>query len=296
MSARQSAVGILYPGELGLVLAQLLIRRGTPVFTTADGRSGATAERAAACGAQLLDSLSDVVRRSDVILSVVVPSAAEEVAGQYCAAAHLAPERALYVDANSIGPATAAGIGRKVEAAGRSFVDASFNGLAKNVAASGTLFLSGPRAAEVGELFAGLVRVHLLGDEAGRASAMKMLLGGLSKGVCALFTELAILASRLGMLDEMLEAARLTYCGVSAVAERMLPTYERHAVRRLFEMAELESTIRAAGVTSPAVDGVVRFHEAMAEWVRDTALPMRDADAAALVTLLARQLENTGVL
>jgi len=244
----------------------------------------------------LLDSLSDVVRRSDVILSVVVPSAAEEVAEQYRAVAHLAPEKALYVDANSIGPATAAEIGRKVQAAGRSFVDASFNGLAKNVAAAGTLFLSGPRAAEVEELFAGVVRVHLLGDEPGRASAMKMLLGGLSKGVCALFTELAILASRLGMLDEMLEAARRTYGGVSAVAERMLPTYERHAIRRLSEMAELQATIRAAGVTLRAVDGVVRFHEAMAELVRDTVLPTRDADSAALITLLARQLENTGVL
>ena len=75
-------------------------------------------------------------------------------------------------------------------------MDGAINGLAKNLTSSATMFLSGPRASEVADLFGQHVRVRLLGHEFGRASAMKMLLSGLSKGVCALFAETALTAAR----------------------------------------------------------------------------------------------------
>lgn len=267
-------VGVLYPGEMGAAVAALLHSRGVAVATTVRGRSAATADLARPSGAVLLDSFQEVVHGSDVLISLVVPSAAEQVAADYCAAARLAPRGAIYVDANSISPGRAARIAERIEAAGRSFVDASINGLAKNLAASGTLFLSGRRAGEVARLFEGAARVKVLGAEVGRASAMKMLLGGLSKGLCALFAELAVLAHEQGMLDELLETVGRTYGGVASVAERMLPTYARHAGRRHTEMGELEATARAAGLTPRVVEGVLAFHEALAR-----ALPSEDGEA-----------------
>ena len=65
---------------------------------------------------------------------------------------------ALYVDANSIGPGLAEKLSVRLAGCGRGFVDAAINGLASNAAASGTLFLSGPRASEVAELFEGACR------------------------------------------------------------------------------------------------------------------------------------------
>jgi 3-hydroxyisobutyrate dehydrogenase-like beta-hydroxyacid dehydrogenase len=258
-------VGVLYPGEMGAALAAALVARGVPVVTTARTRSAATAARGAAGGAVVLDSFDEVVRSSDVLFSLVIPSAAEDVAAQYAESARLAPRGAIYVDANSIGSERVRAIAARVEAAGVSFVDASINGLAKNLSASGTLYLSGRRAGEVAAVCERVTRVKVLGDEPGRASAMKMLLGGLSKGVCALFAELAALADEQGMLDAMLEATTRTYPGVTALAERMLPTYARHAGRRATEMDELEATARAAGLTPRAIEGVVKFHEALAE-------------------------------
>jgi 3-hydroxyisobutyrate dehydrogenase-like beta-hydroxyacid dehydrogenase len=221
----------------------------------------------------VLDSFNEVVRSSDVLFSLVLPSAAEDVAAKYAESARLAPRGAIYVDANSIGPEKARAIAARVEAAGVSFVDASINGLAKNLCASGTLYLSGRRAGDVAALCERVTRVKVLGDEPGRASAMKMLLGGLSKGVCALFAELAALADEQGMLDAMLEATGRTYPGVTALAERMLPTYAQHAARRATEMTELEATARAAGLTPRAIEGVVKFHEALAE-----AMPAGDVE------------------
>jgi len=279
-----STVGILYAGEMGAAVASLLRRRGTPVVTTARGRGESTARRAAECGAVVVGSVEDVVRASDVVVSLVVPAAAEAVARTFVDLAHLSPRRAVFVDANSIGPEKALAMSRTVEAAGRAFVDASINGLAKNLSTSGTLFLSGARADHVAALFDGAVRTRVLGEEPGRASAMKMLLGGLSKGVCALFTELALLAERQGMLEEMVEATTATYGGVAALAERMLPTYARHAGRRHTEMSELEATARAAGMNPAVIEAVCRMHESLAR-----AMPAGpDADASSNANANAR--------
>src|SRR5205814_4109392 len=135
--------------------------------------------------------------------------------------------------------------------------DAAINGLAKNITTSGTLFLAGERAAEIAQVFDGVIRMQILGREPGRASAMKMLLSGLSKGICGLFVELALMAHRQGMLSEMLEASGQIYPGMMAVVDRMLPTYAQHAWRRATEMRELEQTARSAGL-QPRVIAAVR--------------------------------------
>jgi 3-hydroxyisobutyrate dehydrogenase-like beta-hydroxyacid dehydrogenase len=290
MSSRPTTVGVLYPGEMGAAVCAVLRRRGIPVLTTLDGRTDATAARAAACGAQAVDSLSHLVGRCDVVISLVSPSAAEEVARAWCDAARLAPPGAIYVDVNSIGPAKAAAIAARVEACGRSFVDASINGLARNLTTGGTLYMSGARSAEVAELFGDDLRVRMLGDEPGRASAMKMLLGGLSKGMCALFAELALLAERLGMLDELLEATTRTYPGVMTVVNRMVPTYARHAERRHTEMSELLATARDAGAAPGVVDAACRLH---AEIARAFPAGGTDGDAglASFLRAMAGRLE-----
>lgn len=292
MSDRPVTVGLLYPGEMGAAVAAVLRRRGTPVVTTLRGRGGETAARAAACGAHVLDSPAQVVGRSDVVISLVPPSAAEQVAAAYCAAAEAAPPDAIFVDANSVGPEKAAGMAARVEAAGRSFVDASINGLARNLATGGTLYLSGRRAADVARLFDGVVGVRVLGEEPGRASAMKMLLGGLSKGTCALFAELALLAHRQGILDDLLEATTRTYPGVMTVVNRMLPTYPRHAGRRETEMNELGATAARAGVTPAVIEGVVRLHAGLARAFPAGAAQADGADVTAFVHELARRLND----
>lgn len=296
MTASSPTVGILYPGEMGSAVASFLRARGLSVVSTLHGRGSATAANCRAAGVNVLDSFAEVVRRSDLLIALVVPSAAETVAAEYCAAANQSPPGSIYMDVNSIAPDRARAIASRVEAAGREFVDASINGLAKNLTTSGTLYLSGGRAADVGRLFHG-IRVENLGHEPGRASAMKMLLGGLSKGLCALFAELSVVAQQQGMLEEMLEATRRTYGGVAEVAERMLPTYPRHAARRATEMAELESTVRAAGLTPDVVSGILRFHQKLANIFPDGATdPSEPVDLPTLIRHIADRIEKSGVM
>lgn len=264
MSRSPKTAGVLCLGEMGASLASLLSTRAIRVVTTARGRSDATVLRSRAAGCAVLDSFADVVAQSDVVLSVVPPSAAEETVEAYCLEAHRAPVDALYVDLNSIGPELAITLAERVSSSGRGFVDGAINGLAKNLTTSATVFLSGPRASEVADLFGEQIRVRLLGHEFGRASAMKMLLSGLSKGVCALFAETALTAHRRGMLSEMIAAYEQIYPGIMTLIQRMFPTYLQHAARRATEMRELVETARASGVEPIALEGARELHDALA--------------------------------
>jgi 3-hydroxyisobutyrate dehydrogenase-like beta-hydroxyacid dehydrogenase len=284
-------VGVLYPGELGAAVGSLLRGRGIRVLTTLGARGHATVRRCREANLSVLDTLEEVVKQSNIVLSLVPPAAAEEVAASYCDRAHLAPTDAIYVDLNSISPQQSAAIGAKIEAAGRSFVDAAVNGLAKNLTKSATLFLSGARAGEVAGLFEGAMRARVLGADAGRASAMKMLLAGLSKGICALFAELSLLARQRNMLGEFTIASAEIYPGIWALAQRMLPTYAQHAARRATEMQELEGTTRAAGLDPCVIAAVRQLHEALAG---ATFTAGAESDIFAFIEQLAAEQVLTG--
>jgi 3-hydroxyisobutyrate dehydrogenase-like beta-hydroxyacid dehydrogenase len=282
-------IAVLYPGDMGASLAAPLRAAGARVVTTVAGRGDRTTARARQAEFILLDSLAEVVKQSDVVISLVPPAAAEATAVAYCALAHLSPHGALYVDANSIGPEQARALAERVTQTGRGFVDAAINGLAKNLTTTATLFLSGDRAGEIARLFDGALRMRVLGRQPGQASAMKMLLGGLSKGICALFLELALLAERREMLPELMNAASEIYPGIAELIERMLPTYARHSARRATEMSELQATALAIGQQPYLIEAIVRLHEMVAGASFDAPVDAGGEDAASLVRHLARE-------
>ncbi len=285
-------VGILYGGEMGSAVASTLLANGVRVVSTLGGRSAHTARRTDEAGMDVLPSLEDVVRTSDVVLSIVSPRAASDMAAQYAQFASVAPQKAIYVDVNSVRPELSREMARTIERAGRIFVDAAINGLAKNLTTSATLFLSGARAYEIVTLFADSVRTRVLGTDIGQAKAMKMLLAGMSKGVCALFAELGLLAERQGMLDEFIAANTEIYPGIAALVDRMLPTYAQHAGRRATEMSELEQTVRGSGLEPCLIAAIRALHEKMTNVSFDMSVGVGGGSVASLI----RQLSSNDCL
>ena len=145
------------------------------------------------------------------------------------------------------------------ERAGVGFVDATVQGPAARLAERGTLFLSGEGAGEVARAFGNRMRVVVLEGPAGSASRLKMLLGGLAKGVAALYLEVAVSAAAFGLLDEVNEAARTQWPGVLELAERMLPTFPRHSGRRVDELRAVERTIEGHGLCPEVIPGARRL-------------------------------------
>jgi len=193
---------------------------------------------------------------AEVVFSVVPPSAAVRVAEGYARAAGPCDRRATYVDANAVSPQTTQHLAMLLENAGHRFLDASIHGLASRLPQNGTHYLSGSAADKVARLFPDALRIDVLeGEEPGAASAMKMLVGGLNKGLVALFLEMSLLAREIGVLDKLLGVYRDCYPGVMEIVDRLLPTYPRHAGRRAEELAELESTMRSFGLVPRVVSG-----------------------------------------
>lgn len=258
-------VGLLYPGEMGAAVANLL-RPDRRVVTTLAGRGEATARNCRAAGVEVLDSLREVVRGAAALLVLVPPAAALGVAEQVRAElpARGPGDRLVYVDLNSVAPETVQGVAAVFAGAPVDFVDGAISGPASRLASGCTLYLSGARAGEVAALFEGKMAVRVLGDAPGQASALRMLLSGLTKGVIALFVELALAARQAGILDRTLAAYGASYPGILEVVERTLPTYPRHAGRRAQEMLEVENTLAQLGLHPTLVRGTREVTEAVA--------------------------------
>ena len=258
MTKRSCTVGILYPGEMGSSLGKLLAAGGFRVVTTLEERGPRTCRLCRDAGLEVLDSLIQVVRASEIAISLVTPASAVNLAEHFCDCAHLASRRPVFIDANSISPNTVRQIFRMVSRSRCRFVDASIHGLASRLRDQGTIYLSGRSAQAIAELFAPVIRTNFLGESPGTASAMKMLMAGMSKGLVALFLEMGVAARQLGLLDELLAGCREYYPGVMTVLDRLVPTYPQHAARRGEEMNELEQTMLSMSLLPSMIHGACR--------------------------------------
>ena len=245
---RTTTVAILHPGELGSTLGRILQDEGCRVVAAPGGRGPRTQRLCRDAGLETVDSPAEAARLADVVFSCVPPSAAIPLAEDFAEAVRSAPRPRLYVDVNSISPDAAAHVGRLATEAGAEFVDAAVLGLAARLRGQGVLFLSGPRAPAVAALFGGAVRVRVVGESPGQASALKGALAGLNKGLAALFFEVGVTAWESGLSGQFLEECRLFYPGLMQVVDRLAPTYPLHAQRRSDEMAELECAMAALGL------------------------------------------------
>jgi len=240
-----ATAGILYCGEIGSAFGKLLRKGGLRVITTCQGRSRATEEQARSSGIEILPRLDDVVAKSNFVFSLVLPSAAVDVARQYISCHQLRPPDSVFVEANSIGLETLEQIDRMMADQNIPLVDASIHGGAQRLEDLGVLYVSGPKGGSVEAICRGLLRVNCLGTQIGSASRMKLLMSAIAKGLAALFLEVGGLAERADMLGSFLENCQLFYPSLMTVIERTLPTYPRHAARRVGEIRDIEQMGRA---------------------------------------------------
>lgn len=253
-----ATVGILYCGEMGSAFGKLLLKGGMRVITTCQGRSSATEERARSSGIEILPSVADVVAQSHFVFSLVLPSAAVDVARQYISCHPTRPSDSVYIEANSIGLEALEQIDRLMAEQNIPLVDAAFNGVAHRLEDLGLLHISGPEAGRIEAICRGLVRVNWLGAQIGSASRLKLLMSGVAKGLVALFLEVGVLAEQADMSESFLETCHQFYPALMTIIERVLVTYPRHAARRADEIRDIEQMGRAfhlrLGMTHEAGD------------------------------------------
>ena len=210
-------------------------------------------------------SVADALAGAPLVLSLVTADAALQCAQD--SAAHLAPG-AIFCDMNSVSPETKRAAAEAVEAAGGRYVDVAVLAPVNPARLAVPLLLAGKAALEAEALLraAGFTNLRIVGNEPGRATAIKMIRSVMVKGIEALTAEMMLAATAAGVADEVLASLD--------ASEKAMPWRERadyniermaaHGLRRAVEMEESAKTLASLGVEAIMTSGTIRRQRAQA--------------------------------
>lgn len=192
-------------------------------------------------------------------------------ADQAVAAAHeyapMLPPGALWLDMNSVAPASKAEAAAVIEAAGGRYADVAVMAPVLPQRRNVPLLVSGPHAAAAAEALhaLGFAHVSIAGDAIGQASAIKMIRSVMVKGLEALSAECALAAARAGVLDAVTASLDASW-KQQGWAERFDYNLDRmmaHGVRRAAEMEEVAATLADLGVDPVMTRGTIQRQRAI---------------------------------
>lgn len=247
-------VGLLSPGDMGHTVGRVLVEHGMPVLTCLEGRSERTRRLAQEAGIDEVATYEQLVRDTDMILSILVPGCAGSVATTVARALRATQRQVVYVDCNAIAPMTAREVAETIKEAGSPFVDVGIIGPPPTRQSVTRFYASGAAAGEFKRLSQYGLDVRVLGREVGQASGFKMMYGALTKGSFALEIALLIGASQMGLYEELVEEFQLSQAERYSSMERVLLTVPYRARRWIGEMQEIARTFEDMKMTP-------RFHQ-----------------------------------
>ncbi|MFF8960812.1 DUF1932 domain-containing protein [Streptomyces sp. NPDC014894] len=259
----QPTVGILHPGSMGAAVAACAATNAADALWCETGRSTASVERAANFGLTPVATLAELLDRSDIVISLCPPAAAEDLARD------IAGHRfaGVYVEANAISPERAQRIAGLLEP-DATVVDGSVVGSPPVGGKTPTLYLSGPVSVTVRieALFAGTaVRTAVLGTEVGKASALKLSYAAFQKASRVLVALAVGMAREHGVDQELIEVASKRSGSYLSEPQYVAKTAAR-AWRWGPELEEAADTLAAAGLPPEmlraAATTLARWHDA----------------------------------
>jgi len=238
-------VGILHPGQMGISVAATMQNSGYEVVWASSKRSPQSQERAAKFELSDVGTVAHLCQTCQAIVSVCPPNAAETVAQEVAEAGF----QGLYIDANAIAPERALRINDLLTAVHIDFVDGSIIGGPAWEPNRTWLYLSGPRAEEAASLFAsGPLETAVLGEEIGKASAIKMCFAAYTKGTTALLCAILATAEELGVLEDLQTQWARNGSDFGEQAVNRATRVTAKAWRFAGEMEEISATFAAAGL------------------------------------------------
>jgi 3-hydroxyisobutyrate dehydrogenase-like beta-hydroxyacid dehydrogenase len=251
-------VGILSPGDMGSAVGRRLHEHGAEVYGVLTGRSDLTRTRAAECGFSDAGTMDDLVRKTDIILSILVPSEAPVIAHEVVEAMKRTGARPVFAECNAIAPVTVEAIAQEINAAGGEVIDAGIIGGPPNDRSPTYFHCSGPNTAPFERLADYGLTVKVAGPRIGQASGVKMMYAAGTKGTTALWTEILTSARALGLEESLYEM--LADGPVYASQKRGIPMMPHRARRWVGEMEEIALTFKTLGLTPKILEGAADMY------------------------------------
>jgi len=281
-----TAIGLVHPGQMGASVGAAARADGNVVLWCSEGRSDATIARAETASLVDVGTITELVERAAVILSVCPPDHAVELASSVAECGF----SGVYLDANAVSPATAELVRSALASCDAHVVDGSIIGPPVRRAGTTRMYVAGDAAEEAAAVFGdSLLEVVVLSSAYGSASALKMAYAGWTKGSAALTLALVAFATSAGVDEALFAEWRISQPEMLKRAQGAARATSPKAWRFIGEMNEI-----AAALVEVDLPG--GFHEAAAQTYERLAGFRDRADGVDLAEVLEALLDPSASL
>ena len=254
-------VGVVSPGDMGQAIAGRLKESGLNVYTALDGRSERTRSLASAAGLGDCGSMEKLVSTCDLVISVINPGEALNVARGVAAAMKKTGRKIAFADLNAVSPQTARDMDAMIRAAGGMFVDGGIIGPPpRGEKDKPRIYVSGPDAYLFGQISHPNLQIRVMSERVGDASGVKMCYAAMTKGTTALAVELLVAARKLGVEQALEKELRDSRSDVFDWQMKNLPGMPAKAYRWVPEMEEIAKTFAELGMTRRMFEGATDIY------------------------------------
>ena len=247
-------VAIIGFGEAGGIFAKDLALAGVDVavfdiLLNSRRHRKRMLKKAQACGVTAAGSLMECLAPADLVISAVTASSALKVAKD---AGTILGKGQLFLDINSVSPATKRKAAGYVARQGARFVEAAVMSPVPQQRLQVPMLLGGPHSFEAAERLQTMgMNATPLSDRLGVASAVKMCRSVIVKGLEALVIESLFAARKFGAEQKVLESLAASFPAMGW--EDHLPDYlisrvAEHGHRRAVEMRQVAQTLEQVGI------------------------------------------------
>jgi len=218
-----------------------------------------------------INSLKEVIIRSDYILSTVPSQFARNVAKE--CAKNLKSNK-VYVDLNSTSPFVKIEVSKTIQSSKADFVEGAILGAVGVTGSKTRILTTGEKGKEVAEIFNNLgLNVSYYSSEIGKASMFKMLRSIFSKGLEALILECLIAGKKAGIEKNLWDDINnfMSKKPFDQIAANWIKTHVVAYERRYYEVLQVVETMKKIGIEPIVTSGTEAFFK------RSLSLGMKEA-------------------
>ncbi len=241
-------ITLMSPGEMGSPIAEQIINSGIDVISPLKNRSPQTFERARKYGITDSENLENSINESDLIISILVPDAAKDLAVKVSDISKKLDKEIYFADLNAISPETVQSMGKILSESKVNFIDGGIIGTPPKNNTMPRIYVSGEHSSFFTKLDGLGMKVIDMGADIGSASAMKMAYASITKGYSSLLIAAVTLSIKTNNYEHLMKELEFSQSNVFNDLNN-LKSIPSKAHRWIGEMEEISKTFIENNIT-----------------------------------------------
>ncbi len=241
-------ITLMSPGEMGSPIAEQIQNSGIDVISPLKNRSKQTRDRAKKYGIIDSDNLENSIFESDLVISILVPDAAKDLAIQVSKFSKKLNKEIYFADLNAVSPETVQSMKDILSDSKVKFIDGGIIGAPPKGNNIPRVYVSGEHSAYFTKLDGLGMKVMDMSGDIGSASAMKMAYASITKGYSSLLIAAITLSIRTNNFHHLMDELEFSQSNVFKDLNN-LKSIPSKAHRWIGEMEEISKTFIENNIT-----------------------------------------------